>query len=157
MRPPPRFSLWFAVFGAASVLVSSSCTRSRDREFQAVVRSVDAHQLQSWAVEALKRYSNGTRLSVYFPGMMERTGVLVLSNAPSCVLDIPHFGRIGPEIMVSRSIERTKRCVSLFYFEGVWGGDSHCILAGAEDFTQPTNAACVQWIPGVYYVMGHSP
>ena len=123
--------------------------RSPTREFEALRRNVDPHQLQSWALEILQRFPNATNAVFESPKVSNYGGRLVFSNAPPFLNRIPAFGAVGPEIIISGVDAEAQRHIELVYFYGGWG-NGQTILAGSPAFTAPTNSRCFLWAPGVY-------
>jgi hypothetical protein len=118
---------------------------------------VDATNVQAWAKQILREYTNLTELYPYFPGLSIDSKMVVLSNPPSFLGDLS-MRRMGPSISVSAAGPSSNRCVSLLYAESFgFGGDGHVIVAGDESYREATNEQRVEWIPGVYYHYVHSP
>jgi hypothetical protein len=128
-------------FGAVRFLFG----RSPIREFEALRRSADPGQLQSWALETLQQFPNET--NAVFAG---DSGRLVLSNRPAFLSRVPTFGAVGPEVIISGLDVKGERHVELVYFYGGWG-HGQTIFAGSPAFTMPTNSRCFHWASGVYY------
>jgi len=111
------------------------------REFAVIKRSADPKQIQSWAMEVLRQFPDGSNESR-----------LIASNVPAFFQKIPAFGAVGPEVVVSSGGPEVQRCVKLIYFYGGWG-NGQTILAGTPAFTHATNSRCILWAPGVYYIV----
>jgi hypothetical protein len=132
-------------FGAFGLLVR----RSPAREFEAVKRSIDLPRLRSWAVETLQQFPNATNGVFATQGVSSHAGRLVFSNTPAFLNQIPAFGAVGPEVVISGP-DAGERHVELVYFYGGWG-NGQTILAGSPIFTVATNSRCFRCAPGVYY------
>jgi hypothetical protein len=140
-------------------LTDCGCSRSpRGDELSIIRKRVNATNVQTWAKQVLREYTNQTQLYPYFPGLSVDSTMVVLSNPPAMLREMGILGRMGPSIQVSPAGPSSNRCVSLLYAESFgFGGDGHIIAAGDESYWEGTNRQCVEWIPGVYYHYAHSP
>jgi hypothetical protein len=140
-------------------LTACGCSHSpRGDELSIIRKRVDATNVQAWAKQVLREYTNQTLLHPYFPGLSIDSTMVVLSNPPAMLRGMAILGRMGPSIQVSPAGPSSNRCVSLLYAESFgFGGDGHVIAAGDESYREGTNGQCVEWIPGVYYHYVHSP
>src|SRR5437762_287750 len=88
------------VFMLSIVVAGVGCSRSHEREFRAIKMRTDAHRIESWATEILKKYPDAASVT--------------LSNPPSFLRDL-RIGRMGPFVNVSAAGPGSNRCVSLLY------------------------------------------
>lgn len=128
----------------------------RGNEFAALQQRVNPQEIQAWAKALLREHTNAAELFPYFDGTTaDPTNVI---QPPAFLKRLAMFGRTGPlGISVSGAGPASNRCVGLLYVQSPgFGGDGHIIEAGDESFRIVTNAQCVEWIPGVYYLYTHS-